>query len=89
MTITPQEIDALRQEFLKYMTSNHLIPRYFDSPAHAKYCDTCFEKVLPRLGRGHSAALMEPSGPYKQGVIALESFIQGYLTAKEMQIENI
>lgn len=87
MTITPQEIDALRQEFVTQAINHRLILEMVArSSKNVDYCNECFDIALRNIGRDNLSHVDMHAGALRDGVRIASTFIQGYLTAKSMEV---
>ena len=87
MTITPQEIDTLRQEFVTQAINHRFISNEVArSHKNVEYCNECFDKALENVGRANLSHTNMPAGVKRDGVRIASTFIQGYLTAKSMEV---
>ncbi len=87
MTIIPQEIDALRQEFVTQAINRRLIlEMVVRSSKNVDYCNECFNIALENIGKRDLSHVNMPAGTKRDGVRIASTFIQGYLTAKSMEV---
>lgn len=87
MTITQQEVDALRHEFITQAINHRLISNAIArSHKNTEYCNECFSVALENVGRVNLSHINLPPGEKRDGVRAASTFIQGYLTAKSMEV---
>ncbi len=87
MTITPQEIDALRQEFVTQAINHRLIlAMVARSSKNVDYCNECFDIALQNIGRDNLSHIDMHASTLRDGVRIASTFIQGYLTAKSIEV---
>ncbi len=87
MTITPQEIDDLRQDFATTVINHRLIANSIArSSKNIDYCNECFDIALRNIGRDNLSHIDMSAGTLRDGVRIASTFIQGYLTAKSMEV---
>ena len=87
--MTPQEIDALRQEFVTQAINHRLIANSVArSSKNVDYCNKCFSIALENIGRDNLSHIDMPNGLDRDGVRIACTFIQGYLTAKCIKPEE-
>lgn len=87
MSITQQEIDTLRHEFITQAINHRLISNAIArSHKNVEYCNECFSVALENVGRVNLSHINLPLGDKRDGVRAASTFIQGYLTAKSMEV---
>ena len=86
-SITQQEVDTLRQEFVTQAINHRLISNAVArSHKNVEYCNECFSVALQNIGRVNLSHINLPAGEKRDGVRAASTFIQGYLTAKSMEV---
>ncbi|MGP9490840.1 hypothetical protein [Psychrobacter sp. AOP7-B1-24] len=89
MSITTKEIDALRQEFVTQAINHRLIANSVArSSGNAEYCNECFSIALENIGRRNLSHIDMPNGLERDGVRIASAFIQGYLTAKNIKLQE-
>ena len=87
--MTPQEIDALRYEFVTQAINHRLISNIIArSSGNAEYCNECFSIALENIGRRNLSHIDMPNGLERDGVRIASTFIQGYLTAKNIKLQE-
>lgn len=87
MSITTKEIDALRQEFVTQAINHRLIANSVArSSKNVDYCNRCFSIALENIGRDNLSHINIPNGLDRDGVRIACTFIQGYLTAKSIEL---
>ena len=87
MSITTKEIDVLRQEFMTQAINHRLISNEVArSSGNVEYCNDCFDIALENIGRRNLSHIDMPAGLKKDGVRIASTFIQGYLTAKSIEL---
>ena len=89
MTITQQEVDALRQEFTTQAINHRLISNEVArSSGNVGYCCECFNIALQNIGRDNLSHIDMPAGVKRDGVRIASTFIHGYLTAKSVEVST-
>jgi hypothetical protein len=87
MTITQQDVDTLRQEFMTQAINHRLISNAVArSSINVEYCHECFNIALQNIGKDNLSHINMPAGVKRDGVRVASTFIHGYLTAKSMEV---